>query len=262
MRRITDILFRLRALLTWGRMQRDLDDEVTFHLEMETAKLVRQGMNEAAARRHALRAFGGIDATKEHVRDAWGVSLVQDLEADVRYAFRQLRKNPLFSVVAALTLALGIGGTTAIFSVVHSVLLEPLPYHDPDRLVAVRHSMPGIGADDVPLSPATYFTYREASRAFTDIGLYKPASVTITELAEPERVDVTLVTDGLFPLLGVGPAMGRGYSREDVSIGTTFPAILSYGLWQRAFGGASDVRRLMTREIEKVLSSSLNPDTR
>lgn len=241
MRWINGLLFRLKAILTWGTMQRELDEEVAFHLEMETRKLVAGGMSEDEARRKARREFGGVARQKESIRDAWGLRALQDVVADARHTLRQFRRNPLFAGVVVSTLALGIGGTAAIFSVVNGVLLKPLAYQDPDRLVAVLHTMPGIGADETPMSPGMYFTYRDESLAFEEIALYKPATVTVTGHAEPERVEVMLITDGLLPVLRTRPILGHGYRAEDVAPGSTYPVILSYGYWQRRYGGEPEI---------------------
>jgi predicted permease len=241
MRWIANLAFRLRAVLAPGKMERELDDEVTFHLEMETRKLMARGMPEEEARRQARRNFGPLVRNKERVRQAWGIGLVQDLRADARHTFRGFRRSPVFAAVTVLTLGLGIGGTTAIFSVVNAVVLKPLPFPNPQRLVAVHHSMPVVYADETPLSPAMYFTFRDHSRTLEDIGVWRRVPVTVTGLAEPEQVVAAQVTAGLFPLLGVSPILGRGYGEEDVAPGSTDPVILSQGYWVRRFGSDPDV---------------------
>jgi putative ABC transport system permease protein len=241
MRWLANLAFRLRAVLAPGKMERELDDEVTFHLEMETRKLMERGMTEDEARRQARRSFGSMLRNKERARQAWGIGLVQDLRADARHTFRGFRRSPVFAAVTVLTLGLGIGGTTAIFSVVNGVVLKPLPFPDPERLVAVHHSMPAVYADETPLSPAMYFTFRDHSRTLEDIGVWRRVPVTVTGLAEPEQVVAVQVTAGLFPLLGVNPILGRGYDEEDVAPGSTNPVILSQGYWMRRFGSDPDV---------------------
>ncbi|MGD2154195.1 MAG: ABC transporter permease, partial [Gemmatimonadales bacterium] len=233
--------FRLRAVVAPGRMERELDDEMAFHIEMEARKLIERGMTEEEAWRRARRNFGPLLRNKERVRQAWGIGAVQDLRADARHTFRGLRRSPVFAAVSIFTLALGIGGTTAIFSVVNGVVLKPLPFPDPDGLVAVHHSMPAVYAEETPLSPAMYFTFRDHSRTLEEIGVWRRVPVTVTGVAEPEQVVAAQVTAGLFPLLGVSPILGRGYGEEDVAPGSTNPVILSQGYWMRRFGSDPDV---------------------
>lgn len=241
MRWITNLVFRLRASLAPGKMERDLDDEMAFHIEMEARKLRERGMTEEEAWRQARRNFGPMVRNKESARQAWGIGLVQDLKADARHTFRGFRRSPVFAAVAILTLGLGIGGTTAIFSVLNGVVLKPLPFPDPHQLVAVHHRMPGVGVDEAPLSPAMYFTFRDHSLTLEDIGVWRRAPVTVTGLAEPEQVVAAQITAGLIPLLGVSPILGRGFAEEDVVPGSTYPVILSQGYWVRRFGGDPDV---------------------
>ncbi len=236
MRWIANLAFRLRATLAPGKMERELDDEVAFHLEMEARKLAQRGMTEEEAMRQARRNFGPALRNKERAREAWGIGLIQDLKADARYTIRGLRRNPAFATVAILTLALGIGGTTAIFGVLNGVVLKPLPFHEPERLVAVHHTMPAIGVDETPLSPALYLTFREHSRTLEDIGVWKRRPVTVTGLAQPEQVEAALVTDGLFPVLGVSPILGRFFDETDGAQGSASTVILSQGYWIRRFG--------------------------
>ncbi len=155
----------------------------------------------------------------------------------LKHVFRRLGRAPMFTVITLITLAVGIGANSAIFSVVRGVLLKPLPYPDPDQLVGVWQDAPGLGMKDVNASPATYFTYREESRTFQDIGLWRNDSLSVTGLAEPEQVDGLDVTDGIFPLLGVRPLLGRRFTRKDDSPGSPETVMLTYGYWQRRFGG-------------------------
>ena len=169
-------------------------------------------------------------------------SMAERLWRDVRDAARGLGRTPGFSGVALLTLALGIGSTTATFTVVYGVLLKPLPFHEPERLVALYHTMPGWGPrTDGPQGDATYFTYRDHGRVFEDIGLWNSDDVSTVRNGEPEQVQVLRVTDGTLPLLGVRPALGRLITREDDVPGAPLRVLLTHGYWQRAFGAAPDV---------------------
>jgi predicted permease len=149
---------------------------------------------------------------------------------------RRLMRAPLFSIVAVLTLAIGIGANTAIFSVVNGVLLKPLPFHDPERLVGVWHTAPGINIPLLNQGPSNYFVYREESRTFEDFALWDNSSVSITGTGEPERVQSLFVTDGLLGILGVNPALGRQFTREDDSPGAPDRLMVTNAFWQRKFG--------------------------
>ena len=154
---------------------------------------------------------------------------------------RKLSRAPLFTLLSIVTLALGIGATSAIFSVVHGVLLKPLPFEEPEELVGLWHSAPGLGFETLNQAPAFHFTYRDEKRAFEDIGMWAHNQVTITGVAEPERVQAMRVTDGTFSLLRVRPAVGRIFSAEDDTPGSAETAIISHAYWQRRFGGDAGV---------------------
>jgi predicted permease len=162
---------------------------------------------------------------------------METLVQDLRFGLRQLRRNASFTAVAVLTLALGIGATTAIFSVVDGVLLKPLPYPHPTRLVEVLHTAPKIHIPRLGMSASMYFVYRRQSHTLEDIGLYSSDAVSVTGLSEPERVRALGVTSGLLPILGVRPALGRLFTESDDSPGSPDTVIMTYGYWKRAFGG-------------------------
>jgi len=150
---------------------------------------------------------------------------------------RRLRRSPLFTAVALITLAVGIGANTALFSVVFTVLLKPLPFDEPERLVGVWHTAPGMNIPRLEMGPAFYLTYRDGNRVFERFGLWANRSVSITGVGDPERVPVLMVTDGTLPTLRVAPFLGRTFTREDDSPGTPERVILTYAYWQRKFGG-------------------------
>ena len=155
----------------------------------------------------------------------------------LRQVYRRLRRAPLFTAVSVLTLAVGIGANTAIFSVVEGVLLKPLPYSRPEKLVAVWLTAPGLGLKELNLSPSTYFILRDQSRTFQDIGVHTGYSLNVTGLGEPEHVSGLAVTDGLLSVLGVSPLLGRAFTRADDSPGSPDTVMLTYGYWRRKFGG-------------------------
>ncbi len=166
------------------------------------------------------------------------IRLFDFLTAAFRYWYRTFRREPMFAMTAILTLALGVGATTAIFSVVNGVLIKPLPYPDADRLVGISHVAPGMGFDEaVGMSPSMLFTYGEESRVFQAIGGWSPGAATVTGLAEPERARVLMITYGLLQAMDVAPLLGRWVSRQDDAPGADGVLLLSYGYWQRRFGG-------------------------
>jgi predicted permease len=186
-------------------------------------------------------------------------SFVFELFRDLQFTLRRLGRTPLFTLATVVTLALGIGANTAIFSVIDGVLLKPLPYAEPERLVAVWQTAPGVNIKDLNASVADYFTYREESRTFADVGMWAGRSVTVTEGGEPERVDGVSMTFRMLPLLGVRPLAGRDFTEKDNANGSPEVVMLGYGYWQRRFGGDMKVigRRIqvdgMAREVIGIL---------
>ena len=227
----------------------DVKDELRFHLETKIDDLVNHGWPRDAARQEAERQFGDLRALerigarigekmerRRRLNDYW-----DDTLQDVRYTVRMLRRSPGFTMVAVLTLALGIGATAAMFSVVNGVLLRPLPYAHPEQLVAVWLTAPGLNIKDLNPSAATYFIFREQSHTFQDIGLYMGYSVNITGSGQPEHASGLLVTDGVLPVLGVKPAIGRSFTRTDDSPGSPETVMLTYRYWQQRFGGSRSI---------------------
>src|SRR5580698_7597734 len=241
------ILSLFRNLFRKCAIEQALDDELRSTLEALTQEKIEQGFSQAVARREALIEIGGIEQVKERVRAVRAGRFVEDLARDIRYALRQLRRNRGFTAVAALTLALGIGGTTAIFSVVNGVLIQPLPYSHPGSLVEVGLDLPGINQFNWPLSPAEYFTFREQGRTFADIGLYYTGfggnlySANVTGLGRPEHVPALGVTDGVLPILEVTPLLGRSFTRADDEPGSPDTLMITYGYWRSKFGGDRSV---------------------
>jgi len=236
---------RLLSPLRRGRYEREMEEEMRFHLEMQIEQNLASGLAPEEARYAARRQFGNQTWLKEASREMWSVHFIETLIQDPRYATRMLRKNPAFTAVAAFTLALGIGATAAIFSIIACVLLKPLPYPNPEELVDVRFTAQGASARFRRLSASTYFIFREQTGAFQDIGLYDSGmagdSVNVTGLGEPEHVPALLVTDGLLPILGVAPLLGRSFTRADDSPNGPETVILTYGYWSRKFGSDRSV---------------------
>ncbi|MFN0104148.1 MAG: ABC transporter permease [Bryobacteraceae bacterium] len=182
-----------------------------------------------------------------------------DLIRDLKHTLRRLARTPVFTLATLVTLALGIGANTAIFSIINGVLLKPLPFPDPDRLIGVWQTAPGVNIKDLNASIADYIAYREDSKTFADVAIWNGRSVTVTEFADPERVDGISATFRLLPMLGVHPILGRGFNEKDSDGGSPDVVLLGYGYWQRRFGGDPKVigRRIMSdgaaREIVGVL---------
>ena len=212
--------------------------ELDSYLKITTDEYIARGMEADAARAAARRKLGNMTLVREEVYAMNTIRLFDLLGAAFRYWYRTLRREPVFAVTAILTLALGVGATTAIFSVVNGVLIKPLPYSDADQLVGISHFAPGMGFDSaVGMSPSMLFTYREESRVFQAIGGWSPASATVTSLAEPERARVLMITFGLLQAMDVPPLLGRWVSEKDDAPGADEVLLLSYGYWQRRFGG-------------------------
>src|SRR5438270_874302 len=193
---------RLRALVHRGAAERELDEELRFHLDMETEKNVRTGMNPSDARRRALRDFGGIEVTKEAHRDVRGRGRwLEELAADTRYALRTLRRAPVLATAAILTLALGVGANTTIFSAVNAVILQPLPFGQPERLVMLWEENPEKGWHQQLVAPANALDWKDQVRAFRDVALYMDgAHATLTREGAPQILKAKYVTGNLLDL--------------------------------------------------------------
>jgi|SRR5579863_997298 len=239
---LREFLTRLRFFLS-RKHPADLDDELRFHLEQCTQANVANGMTPREAHRQAVIAFGGLQSTREQCYEQRPGWLLERVYKDMRYVIRRLRRAPMFTAIALVTLALGIGATTAIFSVVEGVLIKPLPYPQAESLVGVWHAAPGIKGfgDALSCSASMYFTYREKSVAFQDIGVYQTSGATVTGLTEPDVVPTLSVTWGTLQALGVRPRAGRWFSQADDAPGSPETVVLNYGYWQRRFGGNPSV---------------------
>lgn len=231
---------RLTSVISRGRLEGELDRELAFHIDMLTDQHVRAGVPPADARRMALREFGRVDGVKEAVRESWLSRTVETLAQDVRHGVRNLRRTPGFAFVVVLTMALGIGANTAIFSVVNGVLLRPLPYGDPDRLLVLRQprSDAGPGDGDMRFSQTELTDYR-AGTADTIEGIAEFHEMWFILLggAQPERVSTGVVSSNFFGVLRVKPVLGRDFVAADESHDAPAVLLLAHEYWQRAFGG-------------------------
>jgi putative ABC transport system permease protein len=262
-RHLDRLRIHLRTLLRRRRAERDLVEELQFHIERETARCIADGASPAEARRAAARAIGGIEQVKEQVRDAWGLRWLGYVRQDLRHALRLLRATPGFAATAILTVAIGVGATTAIFSVVYGVLLRPLPYAEPARLVTLSMLNTRTGTGHGLVDPADARDWRTQQHVFDDIALVRHiANVNLTEAGEPERLSAARITANLLPVLGVTPLIGRGFTDAENVIGNEHAALLSYGLWQRRFNGDPGIvgRSIRLSGTPHVVVGVMKPD--
>jgi predicted permease len=219
----------------------ELDAEIRSHLNEAIHDRIERGESPDEARVNALREFGNVGLIKEVTRETWRWAMLEQVAQDLRFGLRMLWKNPGFSLVAILTLALGIGTNTAIFSVVNEVLLKPLPYPGAERLVFFEGINPDRGITQSALSIPDYLDWQSQTDAFESIAGYFEASMVLTsDGAEPERIPRGVVTSSFFQTMGVTPLMGRALLKED-EVADDWVAVLSYGLWQRRFGANPNV---------------------
>ena len=220
-----------------SRMEAQLEKELRFHLEQHIADLIAQGRNPEEARREARQSLGGPEQVKEHCRDARGTRWLEDLYQDVHYALRTLRHRPGFSAVALSTLALGIGATTVMFTMIYGVLLKPLAYPEPDRLVAIHPQFEKFG-DTWGFSYPNYLDFQKATRSLEPVAAWTYGGGTISEPGEPEYVNGRYISTDLFSVLGLPLSRGRAFLAEEDQRGASPVAIISESLWQRRFGGS------------------------
>src|SRR5690349_4202716 len=221
----------VRPLISRRGVEADLDEEMRFHLDAEIAERIRRGMTPDVARTSALRDFGGVSRFKEECRDAWGTRVMDELSRDARYGLRALWRAPAFTAVAVLTIALGVGAATTIYSVVQSVL-RPLPFHDPASLVAVVTTY--RGKDDAA-SALDFVDWRRESKTLAGMAAIATDAMTLTGSGEPERLYAATVSASLLSMLGVRPIAGRVFRTGEDSVGATRVVILGEAVWRRRF---------------------------
>ena len=240
---IQRIVLRLRALLFRNHMTRDFDDELQFHVERQTAENVRRGMSAADARTAALRAFGGVQRYKEEIGDAHGFHLLDQLRQDLAYAARAARRSPGFTVVVVLTLALGVGATTAIFSVVSGVLLRELPFGSPDRLVRLWLANPVRNEARSPISIPDLDDWRRLGHSFDHVSAYStlPTGLALVDGGEPLRLKTAFVAADFFETLGVSALVGRTILPSEHVDGRDRVVVLSHRFWSARYGSARDI---------------------
>jgi predicted permease len=222
--------------------QEELEQELQSHLQMAASDRVERGESVERAQHAARREFGNVSLVQQVTHDQWGWRWLEEFLRDLRYGARMLRKNPGFTLVAVLTLALGIGANTALFSVIDAVLLRPLPFHDPGRLVAIRSVDLRDATHGGEISYPAFLDWRSRSHSFEAMSVWNTNNLTYTGGDLPESVPSAVVSANLFSMLGVSPALGRGFIQDEDQRGREqLPVVLSYEFWQSHFGGDPNV---------------------
>src|SRR5688572_26098920 len=251
------LMARLRALFRRDAVLKDIDEELRAHLEMEAEANREQGMGTDEARAAAARSFGNLGSIRDLAYEVRGGGFMETLWQDVRYSARILLKQRAFTIIAVLTLGLGIGANTSIFSIVNAVLVRPFPYQDPDRLVIVGEGRPG-GTVSYP----NFADWRDDRKVFEEASAVRSnESYNIAGAGEPERLQGRLVSAGFLTLLGIKPVMGRDFLAEDDRPGANPTVILSYELWTRSFGNDPNIiGRAVTLNNQSFTVIGITPD--
>jgi predicted permease len=222
----------------WRSRDEDLDRELQLHLDLEAEEQRALGLPAGDSRRAARRAFGSVLRTKEETRAMWSGIWFERVCQDIRYAVRTLRKTPGFTLVAVLTLAIGIGANTAIFSVVDTVLVRPLTYRDPERLVVIHETIQGLNRPEplVPVNVSHFLEWRVTTDAFDAMSLVQGGQINLTGAGEPESIPMARASANIFDLLGVQPHLGRTFAPKEDQAGRDHVVILGDEIWRRHFG--------------------------
>jgi putative ABC transport system permease protein len=223
--------------------KQEIDEELRFHIDQRTAENIAVGMSSEEAAREARKRFGNLQSVREQCRDFRRANFGETLAQDARFGLRMLRKNPGFATAAVLTLAIGIGANTAIFSVINGILFRPLPFPEPDRIVMLwgNSSTLIVGTQELPAEALDLPEWRAQTRSFEQIAAFRPSQADISGEGEPERLPGVQVTGNLFLLLGTKPMLGRTFTAEEEQPGTDKVAVISHALWMRRFGGDTNL---------------------
>lgn len=237
----------VRALVSRRALDREMDDEMRLHVELETEELVRAGMPPIEARRRARLAFGGVERFKEEARDGRGSYFLDRTLRELRLSLRSLRRNPGFAAVVVLTISLAIAASTATFALLERIVLRPLPYPASERIVQVTHDGAGSDMADMGLSSGAYLHYVERSGTFQALATYQETVLNLSSgMGSAERIHVTMAGPELFDVLGIHPVVGRAFTAADargsfMNLNWTIPVVIGHELWQRRFGGDSAI---------------------
>src|SRR5947209_1820976 len=219
------------------RLDAELQEEMRQHLELKAQEHMAEGASSEEAGYAARRKIGNLALLQEQSRASWGFPLLESIAQDVRYGVRGLGKAPGFTAAAVLTLALGIGATSAIFGVFYMVLVKPLPYHQPSRLVILFTNSPMFPGFSLGESAQDYADIKAASHSFEALAMYRSGNTNLTGVGEPERLTSLAVSSDFLPLLGVHPAIGRGLQPSDEQLASENVVLLGHDFWQRRFAG-------------------------
>ncbi len=233
------LLSRCAAFVNRRHLDHDLDDELRLHIEMAIDENRSRGMNERQARTAALRDFGSVTQTREAYRAQRTLPFVEILAQDIRFALRQLRRSPGFTLTAVLTLALGIGGNTAIFSIVNGVLLNPLPFPQADQLVGLHESKPNF--ENGSISYPNFLDWRKNNHSFSSMAVARGYSFSVTGKGDAEQVNADFISSGYFAVLGIRPMLGREFAEAEDQPGAAPVALISEALWRRKFSAAPNI---------------------
>jgi len=254
---------RLRNFIRGKVLERDLDDELAFHIDARREEYIAQGLDPAEAQLLARKDFGRVTQIREETRSMNLVLWLETLTQDLRFGARQLRRNRTLALTSILTLALGMGATTAVFTLTDTALFKPLPYPNADRLVALHDQFPNSMAS--PTIPE-FLDYQASNQSFEQMAFFDSRDYQITGSDEPERVSAARVTATYFPLLGAKPPLGRVFTEAEIANGTSDAVVLSHNFWRRAFGADPGVigRRLdvngLTGTVIGVLQEGFSLD--
>lgn len=230
------------ALFHRTQIEEEMEEELRAHIQNRADDLERCGLSRLEAERRARIEFGGHQKFKEECREAIGTHLLDTFDQDIRYGVRMLRKNPGLTLVAVLTLTLGIGATTAIFSVVNAVLLRPLPYKGPDRVVMIYNTNPKHPAIRLNPSPGDCLDWKAQNRVFSDLAIIDwDIDPVLSQTGEPVRLPGLRVSANYFSVFDVSPLLGRTFVRGEDETGRDNVAVLSYGLWRQGFGSDAGI---------------------
>jgi putative ABC transport system permease protein len=249
---VADVVNRIRSLVRRSRQEDELEAELAFHLEMQAEEHVRRGMDPARARVAAIGRLGGVDQVKEACRDSWGTRLVDTVRRDVTFALRSLRRSPGYTTAVVLTIGLGVGAATAVFSMVDGVLLRGLPYASGDRLVALAQLSAGTGSQDVGFSVTEVGDYRREARTLDAVAEYHSMYFNLFGRGEAQRVQTGVVSAEYFDVLGVRPLIGRLFRASDDRPGAVPVLVLSHAAWQRIFGADPSVIGITVEMNDRV----------
>lgn len=241
MRQLRAFLHRLRGLFRSRRADADFSAELEAHVALHTDEGIRSGLDPREARRQALIRLGGAEQTRQAHRERRTLPSFESLMQDLRFALRQLSKSPGFTFTAILTLAIGIGANTAVFSLVDAVLLRPLPYRDPGKLMLITETVPSLSQDELGVAIQEARDYEARAKSFAQMGTFESSGFNLTGNGRPLRINAARVSDSVFPLLGVAPVLGRTFTADENSFGRDHVAILSSQLWRNQYGSDANI---------------------